>query len=52
VPPSLSPTANPPVASQQLAPLPPPIEVRPAPGTVRPKPRPPLVLTPPIANPQ
>jgi large subunit ribosomal protein L24 len=52
VPPSLSPTANPPVASQQLAPLPPPIEVRPAPGIVRPKPRPPLVLTPPIANPQ
>jgi AsmA-like C-terminal region len=37
-----------PVVSQQLAPLPPPIEVRPAPGPVaKPKPRPPLVLTPP-----
>jgi large subunit ribosomal protein L24 len=42
----------PPVVSQQVAPLPPPIEVRPAPGTGRPpppKPRPPLVLTPPLA---
>jgi large subunit ribosomal protein L24 len=40
-----------PVASQQAAPLPPPIEVRPAP-VVRPKPKPPLVLTPPAtANP-
>jgi large subunit ribosomal protein L24 len=38
-----------PVVSQQLAPLPPPIEVRPAPGPVaKPKPRPPLVLTPPV----
>ena len=38
--------------SQQVAPLPPPIEVRPAPGVVRqPKPRPPLVLTPPAAGP-
>ncbi|WP_159010327.1 AsmA-like C-terminal region-containing protein [Bradyrhizobium sp. S69] len=43
----------PPVVSQQVAPLPPPIEVRPAPSVLRPapKPRPPLVLTPPIANP-
>jgi hypothetical protein len=42
-----------PVVSQQVAPpLPPPIEVRPAPGLMRPpKPRPPLVLTPPAANP-
>jgi large subunit ribosomal protein L24 len=38
---------NAPVVSQQVAPLPPPIEVRPAPGPpVKPKPRPPLVLTP------
>ena len=37
-----------PVVSQQLAPLPPPIEIRPAPGpAAKPKPRPPLVLTPP-----
>ncbi len=52
-PPALAP-ANPgaPVASQQVAPLPPPIEIRPAPGAVRsPKPRPPLALTPPVANP-
>jgi large subunit ribosomal protein L24 len=44
----------PPVASRQAAPLPPPIEVRPAPGPApaRPKPRPPLLLTPPPwANP-
>jgi hypothetical protein len=41
---------NAPVVSQQVAPLPPPIEVRPAPGILRqPKPRPPLVLTPPAA---
>jgi uncharacterized protein involved in outer membrane biogenesis len=43
----------PPVVSQQVAPLPPPIEVRPVPGTVRqPRPRQPLVLTPPVAGPQ
>jgi uncharacterized protein involved in outer membrane biogenesis len=37
-----------PAVTQQLAPLPAPIEVRPAPGAVRPsKPRQPLVLTPP-----
>ena len=38
--------------SQQLAPLPPPIDVRPPPGPPppRPKPRPPLVLTPPGAT--
>jgi len=32
-----------------VAPLPPPIEVKPAPGPARP--RPPLALTPQIANP-
>ncbi|QWG24672.1 AsmA family protein [Bradyrhizobium sediminis] len=47
-------SSNAPVASQQqAAPLPPPIEVKPAPNVMRqpPKPRPPLVLTPPVANP-
>jgi large subunit ribosomal protein L24 len=36
------------IVSQQVAPLPPPIDVRPPPGPapVRPKPRPPLVLAP------
>ncbi len=49
-PPAAGPAApSPPIASQQVAPLPPPIEVKPAPGPApaRPKPRPPLVLTPP-----
>jgi hypothetical protein len=49
------PAQNAPVVSQQAAPLPPPIEVRPAPGAVvrppKPKPAPPLVLTPQVANP-
>ena len=41
-----------PVATQpQVAPLPPPIEVKPPPGTIRPRPRPPLSLTPQVANP-
>jgi uncharacterized protein involved in outer membrane biogenesis len=45
---AVPPSANAPVVSQQIAPLPPPIEVRPAPGVQRqPKLRPPLVLTPP-----
>jgi large subunit ribosomal protein L24 len=50
-PPALAPA--PPVVSQQVAPLPPPIDVKPAPGaaTLRPRPRPPLVLTPPLAVP-
>jgi len=48
-PPAAPPNA--PVVSQQVAPLPPPIEVRPPPGVARPKPRPPLVLTPPAAAP-
>jgi large subunit ribosomal protein L24 len=47
-----APSTNAPVVSQQAAPLPPPIEVRPAPGVARPaKPRPPLILTPQVANP-
>jgi hypothetical protein len=49
VPPAAAspPNANAPVVSQQVAPLPPPIEIRPAPGVLHPpKPRPPLVLTP------
>ena len=49
---SAPPATTAPVVSQQVAPLPPPIEVRPAPGVARPpKPRPPLVLTPPPAAP-
>src|SRR6266404_7628255 len=55
-PPVTAPTPNaPPAVSQQVAPLPPPIEVRPAPGpgvARPPKPKPPLVLTPPVAAPQ
>ena len=54
VPPAAAspPNANAPVVSQQVAPLPPPIEIRPAPGVLHPpKPRPPLVLTPPPAAP-
>jgi large subunit ribosomal protein L24 len=56
-PPFAPPVPGPPVAGQQAAPLPPPIEVRPAPNAFAPaaprppKPRPPLVLTPPPANP-
>ncbi len=52
-PPVAPPNTNAPVVSQQIAPLPPPIEVRPPPGPAPrpPKPRPPLVLTPPAANP-
>jgi hypothetical protein len=49
--PSAPPSPNPPVVSQQVLPLPPPIEIRPAPGAVRPpRPRPPLVLTPPVTS--
>jgi uncharacterized protein involved in outer membrane biogenesis len=51
-PPASNP-ASAPVVSQQVPPLPPPIEVRPAPAVARPaKPRAPLVLTPPVATPQ
>jgi hypothetical protein len=48
-----APTANAPVVSQQAPPLPPAIEVRPAPSVAArpPKPKPPLALTPPVANP-
>jgi hypothetical protein len=54
--PAPQPGDNPPVVSQQVAPLPPPIEVRPAPGPSiarppRPKPLPPLLLTPQVATP-
>jgi hypothetical protein len=41
-----------PLAGQpQVAPLPPPIEIKPPPGTIKPRPRPPLSLTPQVANP-
>ncbi|MGJ4943400.1 AsmA-like C-terminal region-containing protein [Bradyrhizobium sp. HKCCYLS1011] len=49
-----APATVPPVAaSQQIAPLPPPVEIKPAPGAApaRPRPRPPLVLTPQLSNP-
>jgi large subunit ribosomal protein L24 len=54
--PAPQPGDSPPVVSQQVAPLPPPIEVRPAPGPSiarppRPKPPPPLLLTPQVATP-
>jgi hypothetical protein len=50
VAPRLPVIAPPPIVSQQIAPLPPPIDVRPAPGSpaLKPKPRAPIVLTPPI----
>jgi uncharacterized protein involved in outer membrane biogenesis len=62
-PPAVPPAANPaaagnpaasgPVVSQQAPPLPPPIDVRPAPAVARPaRPKPPLMLTPPVATPQ
>ena len=52
-PPVVPPVTNPPVVSQQVTPLPPPIDVRPAPSLIArpPKLKPPLVLTPPVANP-
>ena len=42
-----------PATQQQAAPLPPPIDVRPAPGAAmaKPRPKPPLSLTPQVANP-
>jgi large subunit ribosomal protein L24 len=45
--------APPPIVSQQVAPLPPPVDVKPAPGATpfKPKPRGPMVLTPPVGNP-
>jgi large subunit ribosomal protein L24 len=51
-PPPAAVAPPPPATQQQAAPLPPPIEVRPAPGAVaKPKPKPPLALTPQVANP-
>jgi hypothetical protein len=51
-PPAAVQTPGAPVVSQQVAPLPPPIEVRPLPGVLRPpRPKPPLVLTPQVTNP-
>jgi len=56
MPPGSSASPNAPLVSQQLAPLPPPIEIRPAPGPPPvarpPKPKPPMVLAPPAAIPQ
>jgi large subunit ribosomal protein L24 len=54
VPPASAASPGAGVVSQQVAPLPPPIEVRPPPGPplVRPKPKPPLALTPPAPSPQ
>jgi len=47
-----APSLPPVVGQQQVAPLPPPIEIKPAPGAAaKPKPRPPLALTPQVANP-
>ncbi|HKU06881.1 MAG TPA: AsmA-like C-terminal region-containing protein [Bradyrhizobium sp.] len=51
-PPPTAAAPAPPAAQPQAAPLPPPIEVRPAPGAVaKPRPKPPLALTPQVANP-
>jgi hypothetical protein len=51
-PPANNPSASGPVVSQQAPPLPPAIDVRPAPAVARPpRPKPPLVLTPPVATP-
>jgi large subunit ribosomal protein L24 len=44
------PVSNAPVVSQQVAPLPPPIEIRPAPGVGRQPRSRPLVLIPPASN--
>ncbi|ANW06000.1 AsmA-like C-terminal region-containing protein [Bradyrhizobium icense] len=51
-PPTVNAPPAPVAGAPQVAPLPPPIDVRPAPGAARPKPpRPPLALTPQVANP-
>lgn len=54
--PAIAPPAASPSVSQQIAPLPAPIEVRPAPGSMRAQPKqrpaPPMVLTPPATTPQ
>jgi large subunit ribosomal protein L24 len=45
------PPAAPATGQQQVAPLPPPIDVKPAPGAAKPRLRPPLSLTPQVASP-
>ena len=45
------PPAAPVAGQQQVAPLPPAIDVKPAPGAAKPKPKPPLALMPQVANP-
>jgi AsmA-like C-terminal region len=50
-PPVVNAPPAPVAGAPQVAPLPPPIDVRPAPGSAKPKPRPPLALTPQVANP-
>jgi AsmA-like C-terminal region len=51
-PPPSAAAPAPPLTQLQAAPLPPAIEVRPAPGAVaKPKPKPPLALTPQVASP-
>jgi large subunit ribosomal protein L24 len=51
-PPTVNAPPAPVAGAPQVAPLPPPIDVKPAPGSAaKPKPRPPLALTPQVANP-
>lgn len=51
-PPTVNAPPAPVAGAPQVAPLPPPIDVKPAPGpAAKPKPRPPLALTPQVANP-
>jgi len=49
-PPAAVPDVSSVSSSPHVAPLPPPIEIRPAPGARAPKPRAPLVIAPPAAN--
>jgi large subunit ribosomal protein L24 len=51
-PPTVNAPPAPVAGAPHVAPLPPPIDVKPAPGAAaKPKPRPPLALTPQVANP-
>jgi hypothetical protein len=51
-PPAAAAWPPPPATQQQAAPLPAPIDVKPAPGSAaKPKPKPPIALTPQVANP-
>jgi large subunit ribosomal protein L24 len=50
-PPTVNAPPAPVAGAPHVAPLPPPIDVKPAPGAARQKPRPPLALTPQVANP-